>query len=155
MATKQRKLTILKRAEMKKSSTAYDVQAGDLMFLVENDQEDVYTVTLRNNGHHTCTCTGNAKWHKKCYHISHCEHQENIRRESAVLAPEFAAAKVPTWVIWLVESGVLAVPAKAVKVVEMPAQKVVSSKVIDISQKRQMLEAPLNGNKSFKDAIAI
>src|SRR5580765_2176668 len=115
-ATKKaaRELTVLKRAVCKKASTSYAVAKGDLICLVKNDKEDVYTVTLRNTGKHTCTCAGNASFGRKCYHIKHVECQENIRRESAALAPKFAAKAVPVWTMWLLEAGVLAVPSKQV-----------------------------------------
>ena len=140
MAKQTRELTVLKRAEVKKASTAYGVQAGDLICLVKNDKEDVYTVTLRNTGKHTCTCKANASFGRKCYHIKHVECQENIRRESAALAPSFAAKSVPVWTMWLVESGVLAVPSK--QVVSKPTQP---AKIIDISTRGN-----LNGQKGFQ-----
>jgi hypothetical protein len=141
-ATKKatRELTVLKRAEVKKASTAYGVQPGDLIFLVQNDQEDVHVVTCRNNGNNTCTCKGNAQFHKKCYHITFCLNQTNIRRESAKLAPSFAAVKVPVWTMWLVESGVLTVPSK--QVVSKPAQP---AKIIDISTR-----GTLTTNRGFQ-----
>jgi hypothetical protein len=122
MTKQQRELTVLKRAECKKASKAYGVQAGDLIFLVKNDKEDVHETILRNNGKHSCTCKAGT-FGRKCYHITYCEGQANIRRESAKVAPSFAAKSVPVWAMWLLESGVLALPKQ---VVEMPAQVVES-----------------------------
>jgi hypothetical protein len=161
-ATKKatRELTVLKRAEVKKASTSYAVAKGDLICLVKNDKEDVYTVTLRNTGKHTCTCKANASFGRKCYHIKHVECQENIRRESAKLAPSFAASKVPVWTMWLLESGVLVAP----KVVSKPALVVVSPKIeqdvswdeltgqedqMSIVKRRDIMNAPLTHNGGF------
>lgn len=144
-SSKQRELTVLKRAVCKKASTSYGVQAGDLIFLVKNDKEDVYTTILRNTGKHTCTCQGNASFGRKCYHIKHVECQENIRRESAKLAPEFAAVKLPVWAMWLLESGVLVAP-QATKVeriaqdVGISAEQVAEIAVIAAEHKAEMTD---------------
>src|SRR4051812_34278885 len=87
MATKAaaKAITILKRAECKKASTSYGVQVGDLIYLVKGDTGNVYVTTLRNDGHHSCTC----KSTRKCYHIKGCEKANNARIEAAkVVTPE-------------------------------------------------------------------
>jgi len=88
-----REVTILKRAEIKKASIAYNVNPGDLVFLIKNDKKDVHVVTIRNNGHNTCTCTGNAQFNRNCYHIKECEKVTNKRINDAKMTLEEKEAK--------------------------------------------------------------
>lgn len=150
-----RSLTILKRAEIKKASRDYSVQPGDLIFIVKTDKEDIYTTTLRNNGKPSCTCKANACFGRKCYHITYCECQTNYRRESAKLAPNFAAKSVPMWTLWLIESGVLVAPkpVEASKAIKEEDEDILDAHArlmrAGAYTKKPIENASLNGNRGF------
>ena len=85
---------------------------------------DAHNVTVCNGRVSGCTCKG-SEFRGKCYHRDGVQVLENAR---------FAARK-------------------AVKVSKhqdkLPAQEVVSSNVVDISEKRDILDAPLTRNSGF------
>ena len=119
-ATK-REVLILVRYTIKKDYPPKGLHAGDVVLLVRNDQGREYYVTLRRNKAHSCTCKANTEFGRKCYHINQMVELHN----------DLYAAR------------------KSTKVVVLPAQEVVSSNVVDISEKRDMLDAPLTRNSGF------
>jgi membrane protein involved in colicin uptake len=79
----ERPVAVLKRAEIKRaSSSGYAVNPGDIICLVKGESGNVHTTTLRRNKKHTCTCEGNARWHRQCYHIKAMVKAENARWEA-------------------------------------------------------------------------
>ncbi len=119
--TAKRDLLILVRYTIKKDYAPKGLHAGDIVLLVRNDQGKEYYVTLRRNKAHSCTCKANTEFGRKCYHINQMVELHN----------DLYAAR------------------KSTKVVVLPAQEVVSSNVVDISEKRDMLDAPLTRNSGF------
>jgi hypothetical protein len=73
----EREITILARYVVKRSAGVY--LRGSIIFLVKNDQQQQYQVTLRRNGVHSCQCDHNTKGHKRCYHITRCVEAHNKR----------------------------------------------------------------------------
>ncbi len=94
-----RKVTIICRYAIKVSGISNGVfyKAGSVVLLVENDKGVRYTVTLRRNRKHTCTCEafeeGKGNGRRECYHITYCKAVENARaaREVAKLKQEVEA----------------------------------------------------------------
>ena len=68
-AAKTREVLILVRYTMKQDYEPKDLHKGDIVLLVRNEQNKEYYVTLRRNKAHSCTCAGNAKFGRRCYHI--------------------------------------------------------------------------------------
>lgn len=112
----KREVLVLVRYKIKKDYPPKGLHAGDVVLLVRNDQGKEYYVTLRRNKAHSCTCTGNAEFGRKCYHINQLVEIENSR---------YAAHKASK------------------KVVVLPAQQEVLP-VEPTPMKRDMLNAPLN-----------
>ncbi len=119
----KRDLLILVRYTIKKDYPPKGLHAGDIVLLVRNDQGREYYVTLRRNRAHSCTCTGNAEYGKRCYHIKDLALAENAR---------IAARKA----------------AKIAQLEDKPsAQEVVS--LDDKRRERDILDAPLTRNSGF------
>ncbi len=125
-AKESRTVTVLKRAEIKRASDTYNVQPGDVVNIVKsNDNGHVHTTTLRRNKQHTCTCEGNAKWHKECFHIKHCVSTENARWQAERDEVERIAAEARqieetriTAEAQLVEAGEVATAARVAEQAE-------------------------------------
>lgn len=112
----------------------YIVKAtGNVVLYVQNDKGDKYYVTLQSNGATSCNCVAT----RKCYHIARCTELEAARKE---VASQFSAKHAPSWLVELVNKGVVVAP----KVVHTVAQEIVSPKVTDISTKGN-----LNRNNGF------
>jgi hypothetical protein len=94
-ATKE--ITILKRAEVKKASAAYNVNPGDVIHIVKGEKNSIHVVTLRNNGHNSCTCVGNAQYDRHCYHLKGCEHANNAHIEATKVTEE------QEWIVYRLE----------------------------------------------------
>jgi hypothetical protein len=76
--TEKRDITILVRYEILKDHGQY--RKGTVILVCRNDQDEEYTVTLRLNKHHSCTCLGYVKGHRACYHVAYCRAVENDQR---------------------------------------------------------------------------
>ncbi len=80
-----REVTIIARYHILKSGISNGVfyKAGSIVLLVENDKGVRYTVTLRRNRKHTCTCEafeeGKGNGRHECYHIADTKAKENAR----------------------------------------------------------------------------
>jgi hypothetical protein len=82
---------------------------GIVTYLVRaSNGVDTYCTTLINGQASGCTCPSQSK--RGCYHKKQLEAREMQRR---MIATQLAAKRVPTWVMHLVASGKLVVPAKA------------------------------------------
>jgi hypothetical protein len=88
--TAKRTVTTLTRYHFLKSVVFNGVHylAGSIVLCVVNDAGEHYTVTLRKNKVHSCTCEGNAVHHKRCYHITDCVARENARAKREKAARE-------------------------------------------------------------------
>lgn len=119
-----REITVLVRYYIKKDCTSNGVayKAGSLVLLVRNDKGVEYTVILRPNHVHSCTCPSR----KPCYHIIQCSTIEAVR--------EAAAEK---------ELAALAL----VKEVEAICVEVEKERAREVGPARDL--APLNGNRPF------
>jgi hypothetical protein len=117
----KRELTVLVRYTLKKDYPPKGLHAGDIVLYVENDRGVRYYTTLRRNKAHSCTCSGNSEYGRKCYHIKDLSQRENERYAAR------KAAKV------------------AQREDKMPAQEVVQepTNVVDISTRGN-----LNGAQS-------
>jgi hypothetical protein len=71
----KRNLTVLVRYEILKNHGQY--RKGTVILVCRNDQDEEYTVTLRRNKSHSCTCDGYVKGHYTCYHVTYCRALEN------------------------------------------------------------------------------
>ena len=121
--TTKREVLILVRYTIKKDYAPKGLHTGDVVLLVRNDQGKEYYVTLRRNRAHSCTCTGNAEYGKRCYHINEMVAHENVH---------YAARKA----------------AKLAQLEDkLPTQEVVL--LDDKRRERDILDAPLTRNSGF------
>jgi hypothetical protein len=87
-----REVLVLVTYRIKKDYAPKGLHRGDVVLVVRNDNNVDYTVTLRRNGSHSCTCISR----KPCYHITSCKEYHNTRIESrkAARAVEMPAQQV-------------------------------------------------------------
>lgn len=147
----QREVTIISRYYIKKSGIYNDVLyvSGSVVLLVENDKGVRYTVTIRPNKIHSCTCDafaekkGNGK--HLCYHIKHCRTLENARERAAkkeLTAIENAKVAAAEQELAAIEAA--RTLAKEVEAIVVEAEKELAREVVPARDK-----APLNGNRAF------
>jgi hypothetical protein len=79
---KQREVIVVTRYTFKKDYLPMGVHAGDIVLVVRNDQNVEYTVTLRRNKIHSCTCKAGQS-NTRCYHVNQMAEQENARCKAA------------------------------------------------------------------------
>lgn len=77
-AINQREITIIRRYAIKQDYAPMGLHKGDVVLVVRNDAGKEYTITLRRNKAHSCTCV--AGMHsRRCYHVSTMVTLENAR----------------------------------------------------------------------------
>lgn len=79
---KEREILILRRYFIKQDYAPKGLHKGDVVLVIRNDKGAEYTVTLRRNKAHACTCPS----HKRCYHINQMVERENARFDAAKAA---------------------------------------------------------------------
>lgn len=118
--------------------------SGSIVSLVRSLNEQGvshdYTVTLNRNGQHTCSCEGNAVYHRQCKHIKHCRDIENTRAAQAKAAAVRATNELELErIVQEVEEQIARETAQAAA---QPRK--------ESEQKRiATLDYPLNGNRGF------
>jgi hypothetical protein len=89
--SKNREVTIIRRYYIKQDYAPKGLHKGDVVLVVRNAEGKEYTVTLRRNKAHSCSCPAGEHGNRKCYHRDHCVAVENARIEARLAA---RAAKV-------------------------------------------------------------
>lgn len=117
--TEEREVLILRRYLLKKDYAPKGLHRADVVLVVRNDEGKEYTVTLRRNGVHSCSCPAGAHGQSKCYHRDHCIAVENAKIEAR------KAAKVAQQVVKATQQPVVVspVPAKVEPAYTMSAEK--------------------------------
>lgn len=151
----QRSILILVRYKIKKDYAPKGLHRGDVVLLVRNSEGKEYYTTLRKNHHHSCQCKNHQyRPQKECYHITFCKSVENARieaRKAAKVAQQVVETPAQPVVSPVVEEYVMPETLRA-KLASFAQQGAAPSeeerKPTPI--KRDMLDAPLNGNRSFE-----
>jgi len=150
MATSKRQpkqVTILVRYYIKKDYAPKGLHAGDIVLYVENAEGKRYYTTLRRNKAHSCTCTGNAEYGRKCYHIKDLVQLENSRYAAR------KAAKVVQQEVKPSPQDVVSSPVAAKErytMSEALLTNLAGKSAEPTPLKRDILDAPLTRNDGFK-----
>lgn len=157
-------VTVLVRYYIKKDYEPKGLHEGDIVLYIENEAGKRYYTTLRRNKAHSCSCAGNAKFGRRCYHIDNLVLLENSRytakkASKASQHVEKSAQPVIVSPVPIKQEPAYTMPAdKLAKltgiaqepVVEQtvasdePAADVVKDNVVDLG-----MRGSLNGNKGF------
>lgn len=81
-AINQREITIIRRYTIKQDYAPMGLHKGDVVLVVRNDAGKEYTITLRRNKAHSCTCVA-GQHSRRCYHVSTLIQVENARFDAA------------------------------------------------------------------------
>lgn len=80
-AINQREITIIRRYTIKQDYAPMGLHKGDVVLVVRNDAGKEYTITLRRNKAHSCTCVA-GQHSRRCYHVSTLVQAENTRHDA-------------------------------------------------------------------------
>lgn len=139
----KREVLVLVRYYIKKDYAPKGLHAGDIVLYVENSEGKRYYTTLRRNKAHSCTC--NAGLHnKRCYHVD-----QMVELHNALYATRKAAKVAQQEVKPSVQPVVSLVSEERYSMSETLLAKLAGKPAEPTPLKRDMLDAPLNGNRGF------
>jgi hypothetical protein len=156
---KEREILVLRRYYIKQDYAPKGLHKGDVVLVIRSDKGAEYTVTLRRNKAHSCTCPSV----KPCYHIKTMVGKENARyaTEKAVKMPAQevvspkgeemaeAAVKEAEKIVTPQFTNLFKRPSRwlSEQIEKQESYREIKAQAREIRERREY--APLNGNRAF------